>query len=82
MTRGRYRIVAFGQQVGIGVAGSYWATIGAVAKCNGPNAPYCIPNEWIARKSAVSSVCRFRPPGLSMHLRRTRRSGSPRWIST
>ena len=55
--------MAFGQQVGIGVAGSYWATISAVAKCNRPNAPYCIPNEWIAVEIGRFLGLRFRPPG-------------------
>ena len=42
-----YRIVSFDRQMGIGVAGSYQASISAVAKSNGPNAPYCVPNELI-----------------------------------
>jgi len=42
-----YRIVSFDRQMGIGVAGSMQAAVGAVAKCNGPNAPYCVPNEFI-----------------------------------
>jgi len=44
--RGVYRAISFGLQLG-GVAGSYQATISAVAKTNGPNVPYCIPNELI-----------------------------------
>lgn len=44
---GRYRVLGYGRQIGIGVAGSLYVTIQAVAKENGPNAPYCIPNELI-----------------------------------
>jgi hypothetical protein len=47
MPRGKYRIITFTHQTGIGVAGSWLAWISAVAKCNGPNAPYCVPNELI-----------------------------------
>src|SRR5947209_823354 len=47
MSTGRYRVVTFGRQINIGVAGSQYVTIQAVAKANGPNAPYCIPNELI-----------------------------------
>ncbi len=44
---GPYRIVALGEQLGVGVAESRYVTIQAVAKANGPQAPYCIPNELI-----------------------------------
>ena len=44
---GPYRIVALGEQLGIGVADSRYVSIQAVAKTNGPQAPYCIPNELI-----------------------------------
>ena len=44
---GPYRIVALGEQLGIGVADSRYVSIQAVAKTNGPLAPYCIPNELI-----------------------------------
>ncbi len=47
MPQGRYRIISFGRQIGIGVAGSYNIAISAVAKRNSSNAPYCIPNESI-----------------------------------
>lgn len=44
---GMYRILALGNQIGIGVAGSVEAHLFSVAKCNSPSAPYCIPNELI-----------------------------------
>ena len=44
---GTYRVVSLGRQVGIGIAGSQFVTLQAVAKVNGPNAHYCIPNELI-----------------------------------
>ena len=47
MAQGRYRILSFDRQMGIGVAGSWQVRISAVAKCNGPSVPYCIPNELI-----------------------------------
>ena len=47
MIPGSYRVIAFGRQVGIGVAGSYYLSISAVAKCNSASTPYCIPNELI-----------------------------------
>lgn len=42
-----YRIESLGRHLGIGVAGSRYVYLSAVAKENGPNAPYCIPNELI-----------------------------------
>jgi hypothetical protein len=47
MPVGKYRVIAVGNQVGIGATGSYYVTINAFAKQNGPLAPYCIPNEMI-----------------------------------
>ncbi len=47
---GPYRIVALGEQLGIGVAESRYVSVQAVAKANGPQAPYCIPNELICGK--------------------------------
>jgi hypothetical protein len=47
MLLGKYRVVSFGHQVGIGVSGSHFVTVSAVAKTNGQTAPYCIPNEII-----------------------------------
>ena len=78
MTRGRYRIVAFGQQLGIGVAGSYWATISAVAKCNGPNAPYCIPNEWICGEIG-RFLCLPVPPAGIIH---APQANPPNWFAS
>ena len=43
----QYRLISFDRQMGVGVTGSMQATISAVAKCNGPSAPYCLPNEMI-----------------------------------
>jgi hypothetical protein len=48
MPNGMYRILSFGHQVGIGVAGSIFVNLNAVAKDNCNNAPYCIPNELIS----------------------------------
>jgi len=47
MAAQQYRLMTVGPQMGIGVAGSYQVTLNAVAKQNGPNAPYCIANELI-----------------------------------
>jgi hypothetical protein len=66
MARGKYRIMAFGSQVGIGVAGSWHATIGAVAKSNGPDVPYCIPNELISAEVGRFLQLPIPPSGL-MH---------------
>lgn len=41
-----HRVVSFDKQLG-GAAGSWLASVGAVAKPNTPNAPYCIPNELV-----------------------------------
>jgi hypothetical protein len=43
----QYRLISFDRQMGVGVAGSMQATISAVAKCNSPAVPYCVPNELI-----------------------------------
>jgi hypothetical protein len=48
MPENMYRIISFDRQMGVGVSGSWQASISAVAKCNGPNAPYCVPNELIS----------------------------------
>lgn len=42
-----YRIASVGSQLGIGVAGSRYVRLSAVAKENSAAAPYCIPNELI-----------------------------------
>ena len=48
-----YRIESLGRQVGIGVAGSRYVSLSAVAKENSPTAaPYCIPNELICGELA------------------------------
>jgi len=47
MPGGQYRLMSVGQQVSIGVAGSHFVTLDAVAKQNSNNAPYCVPNEMI-----------------------------------
>jgi hypothetical protein len=47
MAAQQYRLMTYGQQMGIGVAGSLQVQLAAVAKTNGPNAPYCIANELI-----------------------------------
>jgi hypothetical protein len=41
----RYRIVYFGPPLGSRVSDGHSVTVPAVAKKNGPNAPYCVPNE-------------------------------------
>jgi len=43
-----YRIAKKVKPTGVGVTDSYYVELSAVAKNNGPNAPYCIPNEFIA----------------------------------
>jgi hypothetical protein len=45
-----YKIESLGRQLGIGAAGSRYALLSAVVKSNGPNAPYCLPNELICCK--------------------------------
>ena len=47
MPDAKYRVLTYGKQLGIGVAGSQYITIQAVAKENSPSAPYCVPNELI-----------------------------------
>ena len=47
MTTTNYRLLAYGRQVGIGVAGASYVTLSAVAKTNCSAAPYCVPNELI-----------------------------------
>jgi hypothetical protein len=42
-----YRIESLGRHLGVGVAGSRYVYLSAVAKENGANAPYCIANELI-----------------------------------
>jgi hypothetical protein len=42
-----YRIESLGSHLGVGVAGSRYVCLSAVAKENGQSAPYCIPNELI-----------------------------------
>ncbi len=42
-----YKIESLGRQLGIGIAGSRYVSLSAIAKSNGPNAPYCIPSELI-----------------------------------
>jgi hypothetical protein len=42
-----HRVLSFDRQMGIGVAGSWQVSVSAVAKCNGPTVPYCVPNELI-----------------------------------
>lgn len=54
MSLPKYRWISFDRQIGIGVAGSMQTAISAVAKTNVPNAPYCIPNEYIC-----SEIARF-----------------------
>lgn len=66
MPRGRYRIIAFGQQMGIGIAGSQHVSVSAVAKCNSPNVPYCIPNELICAEVA-RFLCLPVPPAGIIH---------------
>jgi hypothetical protein len=42
-----YRIESYGRQLGIGVAGSRYVNLSAVAKENSAEVAYCIPNELI-----------------------------------
>jgi hypothetical protein len=46
-----FRLNALGKQVGVGVAGTYHATLNAFAK-NNAAVPYCIPNELICAELA------------------------------
>lgn len=52
MTAANYRLLAYGKQVGIGVAGALYVTLSAVAKTNSAAAPYCVPNELICGELA------------------------------
>ena len=47
MTGHFYRIAKRVRSTGAGVTDSYYVELSAVAKTNGANAPYCIPNEFI-----------------------------------
>ena len=66
MPGGRYRIIQFGQQLGVGVAGSTYAEISAVAKCNTGPVPYCLPNELICTEVA-RFLCLPVPPAGIIH---------------
>jgi len=44
---GCYRIITVGRQLGVGVAGSHFLEVSAVAKKNTARLPYCVPNELI-----------------------------------
>jgi hypothetical protein len=66
MNIGKYRIVEFGQQIGIGVAGSFHVSISAVGKCNGPSVPYCLPNELICAEIG-RFLCLPVPPAGIIH---------------
>lgn len=47
MTLRRFDLVGFGPALGVGVTDARYVRLQAVAKTNGPNAPYCLPNEII-----------------------------------
>lgn len=66
MNVGKYRIVQFDQQIGIGVAGSWHVSISAVAKCNGAPVPYCLPNELICAEIG-RFLCLPVPPAGIIH---------------
>ena len=66
MSAAPYRLIQFGQQVGIGVAGSYYAQLSAVAKHNSGRAPYCLPNELICAGIA-RFLCLPAPPCCILH---------------
>lgn len=66
MFAGRYRIIQFGQQLGVGVADSQYAEVSAVAKRNTNFAPYCIPNELICAEIA-RFLCLPVPPAGIIH---------------
>lgn len=66
MSAGRYRIIQFGSQLGVGVAGSVYAEVSAVAKRNGDPVPYCIPNELICGEVA-RFLCLPVPPAGVIH---------------
>ncbi len=66
MSSGRYRIVSFGQQVDIGVTGSQYVQLSAVAKTNSAAVPYCIPNELICAEIG-RFLCLPVPPAAVIH---------------
>jgi hypothetical protein len=49
---GRFRIVYLGPQIGAGVTEGVTVSIHAVAKKNGPKAPYCVANEVVCAEIA------------------------------
>src|SRR4051794_17109144 len=66
MAGGRYRIIQFGSQLGVGVADSVYAEVSAVAKRNGGPAPYCVPNELVCAEVA-RFLCLPVPPAGVIH---------------
>jgi hypothetical protein len=78
MPHGKYRIIAFGQQLGIGVAGSQYVSVSAVAKCNSPAALYCIPNELICAEIG-RFLCLPIPPAGIVH---APQAAAPDWFAS
>jgi len=54
MSPNLYRVISFDRQVNTGVTDTYQVTVSAVAKCNSPECPYYLPNEY-----ACSELGRF-----------------------
>ena len=72
-----YDLVGFGPLVGQGVTDARYARLQAVAKTNGPNAPYCVPNEIICAE--LGRVLRLPIPPFVI----VRGAGDPRtWFAS
>jgi hypothetical protein len=78
MSGGRYRIIQFGSQLGVGVAGSTYAEISAVAKCNTGSVPYCIPNELICAEVARFLCLPVPPAGVIL----APHTATPHWFAS
>ncbi len=69
MTLRRFDLVGFGPALGVGVTGARYVRLQAVAKTNGPDAPYCLPNEIVCAELGrflrlpVPPCALVRPPG-------------------
>lgn len=67
-TRANYRLASVAvRPVGQGVSGTLHVTMAAFAKPNGPNAPYCVPNEIICAGLAKLIFLPVPPSGTAAH---------------
>lgn len=78
MAIGQYRVVSFDKHMQVGVAGAMQVTVSAVAKTNGPSAPYAMPNELICAELARFIRLPVPPSGIV----RPSQPGQPLWFAS